>query len=178
VSGVGSRLTSQTWAGHWHGFGPWTGSGDTYKQEGRRRPGENWQDPQTRSFVTETLPPMKTGHWLMRGAQVTETWTSVEEAVAWLQARYAANPPLVREDGKAAYCSLEWKVEYALDVLPRGVDVTWCYWMQSRMLTSYSVVCCPNLHEYDLPCPLPLPSNVTVLDTRRKGNVPSALAPA
>jgi hypothetical protein len=44
------------------------------------------------------------------------------------------------------------------------------------MMASYAVVCCPNLLHHGIPCPLP--SNVTMLDTRRKGDVPSALAPA
>lgn len=182
---MGEKLTSQNWAGHWHGFGPWIGSGDTYRQEGRRRPGEHPGDPQTRTFLEEKLPPMMTGHWLMRRRQVAATWTDVEEAVAWLKAQYATYSPLVREDGKAAYCSLEWKVECALDALPRGVDVTWGYWTQSRMLASYSVVACPNLFQQGIPCPVggaaapsPLPANVTSLESRRRGHVPSTLTPA
>ncbi|MGX1301307.1 hypothetical protein RKD35_002795 [Streptomyces albogriseolus] len=97
MSSVGEKLTSQNWAGHWHGFGPWIGSGDTYRQEGRRRPGEHPGDPQTRTFLEEKLPPMMTGHWLMRRRQVAATWTDVEEAVAWLKAQYATYSPLVRE---------------------------------------------------------------------------------
>ncbi|MER7841644.1 hypothetical protein ABTY98_38610 [Streptomyces sp. NPDC096040] len=169
-------MTSQNWNGHWHAFGPWIGSGDTHRQEGRRRPGEGPQDPQTRTFLEEMLPPMMTGQWLMRGKQVAATWSRAEDAVAWLQARYTETPPMVREDGKAAYCSLEFRVEYALDVLPRGVDIVWGYWTQSRMLASYAVVSCPNLFHPTLPCPFP--PNVTSLDSRRRGNVPSTLAPA
>ncbi|MEU3862322.1 hypothetical protein AB0F03_34135 [Streptomyces sp. NPDC028722] len=126
---------------------------------------------------------MMTGHWLMRPRQVAATWSRSEDALAWLQARYAEAPPLVRDDGKDA-CSLEWKAMCALDALPRGGDVTWGYWTQSRMLVSYSVVCCPNLFHQELPCPIgaaaprPLPSTVTSLDSRRRGNVPSPLAPA
>lgn len=167
-------MSSQTWSGHWHGFGPWTGSGESYREEGRRRPGVG-SDPQTNAFLEEKLPPMMTGHWLMRRSQVAETWTRAEDAVAWLQARYAEIPPVEREDGKAAYCSVEWRVAYALDVLPRGKDAVWSYWTRSRMLTSYAVVCCPHLFHPTVPCPLP--STVVSLDSRRTV-VSSSLAPA
>ncbi|MGX1301306.1 hypothetical protein RKD35_002794 [Streptomyces albogriseolus] len=76
-------------------------------------------------------------------------------------------------------------MECALDALPRGVDVTWGYWTQSRMLASYSVVACPNLFQQGIPCPVggaaapsPLPANVTSLESRRRGHVPSTLTPA
>ncbi|MFF4903085.1 hypothetical protein [Streptomyces sp. NPDC001068] len=174
MSGEG-KLTSQNWTGHWHVFGPWIGSGDTHKQEGRRRPGQNSQDPQTRIFLEEKLPPVMTGHWLMRDRQVAATCTTSEGAVAWLAERYAETPPVVREDGKAAYNTLESKVEYALDALPRGVDIVWGYWTHSRLLASYAVVCCPNLF-HTLPCPFP--PDATSLDSRRRRPLPSTPAPA
>ncbi|WP_328434609.1 hypothetical protein [Streptomyces sp. NBC_00425] len=173
----GWPVSSENWTGHWHGFGPWIGSGQSHKEESRRRPGQGARDPQTELFVRDKRPPMMTGHWLMKTDQVAGTWTSVEDAVAWLQERYEAAPPMVRDDGKAAYVELPDKIRYALDVLPRGVDVTWCYWTQTRMLASYSVVCCRNLAQHHLACPSP-PDAIS-LDTRRnRSDVASALAPA
>ncbi|MFH9299087.1 hypothetical protein [Streptomyces sp. NPDC017520] len=50
---------------------------------------------QTRAFVASTLPPLMTGHWLMRQDQTAAdgTWTHVVGAVTWLKSMYEA-PPL------------------------------------------------------------------------------------
>ncbi|MFI1963704.1 hypothetical protein ACH429_06120 [Streptomyces pathocidini] len=146
-----------SWQGHWHGYGPWVGSGAEYAKEGVRRPGPLPNDPQTQAFMTARTPPMMTGHALLRRGQAAadRTWADVEHAVTWLQKCYAENPPLSREDGKTAYLELDGKTAYARDVLPRGVDVAWAYWMNSGSLASYSVVCCPSLHHPEIPCPLP-----------------------
>lgn len=66
-----------TWSGHWHGYGPWTGSRDAYGQEALRRPGVELNSEQTRAFVAATLPPLMTGRWLMRQNQTAadRIWT-------------------------------------------------------------------------------------------------------
>lgn len=144
-----------TWSGHWHAFGPWIGSGQEYAREGLRRPGAGPNDAQTIAFLADRRPPMMTGHWLMRKHQVAGTWTDVRDAVTWLEKHYADNPPARRDDGGQAYCSVDWRVECALDALPRGKDVTWGYWTQGTSLCSFSVVSCVNRHHPGLPCPLP-----------------------
>ncbi|MFD3325762.1 hypothetical protein [Streptomyces sp. NPDC058701] len=98
-----------------------------------------------------------TGHWLLKRSQVSpeRTWTDVGVALAWLTKLYQENPPFEREGGRRAYCSLEDKLEYASDVLPRGVDVTWVHYTPSKNLFALSVVCCPNRFHPDVPCPLP-----------------------
>ncbi|MEU9115759.1 hypothetical protein AB0D04_29265 [Streptomyces sp. NPDC048483] len=143
--------------GHWHGYGAWVGSGKEYGREGLRRPGRHPGDEQTRAFLASPLPPMMVGHWLLRRDQTAaeRTWTRAVDAVSWLKGIYRENLPLDREDGRTAYCGLHVKTAYALDALPRGVDVTWAYWMTSGSLTSYSVVACPNRPHPDIACPLP-----------------------
>ncbi|GEC09926.1 hypothetical protein SSP24_75810 [Streptomyces spinoverrucosus] len=162
------RLTSQTWSGHWHGFGPWVGPPETYAKEGNRRPAHPIQpapesDCASRyreaasEFATGSVPPLMTGHWLLKRGQATRarTWTDCGDAVGWLKQHYIGNPPFERTDGLPAYAGLDVTLAYALDVLPRGVDVSCVHYTQSRGLFSASVVCCPNLHHPDLACPLP-----------------------
>jgi hypothetical protein len=108
-------------------------------------------------FQTGNVPPTMTGHWLMKKTQVSadRTWADLGIALAWLTKEYEENPPFIRADGLQAYSSLENKLEYATDVLPRGVDVSWVYYTPSKNLISFSVVCCPNRFHPDIPCPLP-----------------------
>ncbi|AVH57783.1 MULTISPECIES: hypothetical protein [Streptomyces] len=161
------KLTSQSWVGHWHGFGPWIGAPDRYAREGNRRPPHPVQpapesDHANRyreaasEFATGSVPPLMTGHWLMKHGQVARarTWTDAADAVEWLKQQHTSNPPFERSDGLQAYAELDVKLGYALDVLPRGVDITWVHYTQSRSLVSASVVCCPNLFHPNIPCPL------------------------
>ncbi|MFF0227592.1 hypothetical protein [Streptomyces sp. NPDC004629] len=161
------EVTSQTWAGHWHGFGPWLGSPGHYAKEGNRRPPHPVRprpdaDFATRyqeaggEFATSSLPPLMTGHWLAKEGQTASdrTWTDAAEALTWLKRGYSEHPPYERIDGRQAYIGLDGKLAYAADVLPRGVDVTWVHYTQTRSLLSLAVVCCPNLFHPDLKCPL------------------------
>ncbi|MFI9772080.1 hypothetical protein ACIHJG_35245 [Streptomyces sp. NPDC052415] len=160
-------LTS-AWSGHWHGYGPWVGSPETYAKEGNRRPAHPIQpDPMAdcapryreaaSEFTTGSVPPLMTGHWLLKRGEAARgrTWTDVTDAVEWLKGIHSVNPPFERTDGKQAYVPLAVKMTYAFDVLPRGVDVAWVHYTQARSLVSASVVCCPNLFHPDIACPLP-----------------------
>lgn len=169
------KLTSQNWEGHWHGYGPWIGSPDLYHQEGNRRPPHPDPPPPASDgdkqavrllqryregaaeFYGSGLPPIMTGHWLIKRGQTAanRTWTDVTDAVEWLKQQYTDNPPFERTDGLQAYISLDDRIAYAYDLLPRGVDTTWCHYTQSKSLLSMSVVCCPNLFHPDVACPLP-----------------------
>ncbi|MET8839659.1 hypothetical protein ABZW67_06125 [Streptomyces rubiginosohelvolus] len=145
------------WSGHWHGYGPWIGSRDAYGEEGLRRPGAELNSENTRAFLASSLPPLMTAHWLMKRNQISadRTWMDMGVALAWLTKAYEENPPFTRPDGLESYISLEAKLEYATDVLPLGVDVSWVYYTGSRSLISFSVVCCPNRLHPNIPCPLP-----------------------
>ncbi|MER7174180.1 hypothetical protein [Streptomyces mesophilus] len=109
-------------------------------------------------FQTGNMPPTMTGYWLMKKNQVSadRTWADMGIALAWLTKEYEANPPFERTDGLEAYSSLDTKLDYATDVLPRGVDVSWVYYTPSKNLISFSVVCCPNRFHPEIACPLPL----------------------
>ncbi|MGW3910546.1 hypothetical protein ACWEBX_03325 [Streptomyces sp. NPDC005070] len=137
---------------HWHGFGPWIGTGKEYGKEALRRPGRGPGDGQTAAFLASRVPSMQTGHALMRTGLVAGTWTDVRDAVDWLAGLYGTAQPIERTDGGIAYLDADTKASYALDALPRGLDVVWAYWTQSRLLASYSVVCCPH-RDIDVPCP-------------------------
>lgn len=161
-------LTSQTWTGHWHGFGPWPGSPEIYFTEGNRRPAHPQQPgpganfdigryhQAAGEFTSSGVPPLMTGHWLLKRGQASHarTWTDVADAVEWLREEYTSTPPFERADGLQAYVGLDAKLAYASDALPRGVDVSWVHYTQSRNLFSASVVCCPNLFHPTAPCPL------------------------
>ncbi|MGP4088026.1 hypothetical protein [Streptomyces sp. KR55] len=170
------KLTSQNWAGHWHGYGPWIGSPDLYHQEGNRRPPHPDPPPPPTSdddkqairllqryreaaheFENSGLPPIMTGHWLVKRGQTAadRTWTDITDAVEWLKQRYTDNPPFERPDGLRAYLPLGTLIAYTYDGLSRGVDTTWCHYTQGKSLLSMSVVCCPNLFHPDVGCPLP-----------------------
>jgi hypothetical protein len=108
-------------------------------------------------FQTGNVPPTMTCYWLMKKNQVSadRTWTDLGIALSWLTKQYQESPPFERADGLQAYCGLDWKLEYATDVLPRGVDVSWVYYTPSKNLISYSAVCCPNRFHPEIDCPLP-----------------------
>lgn len=169
------KLTSQNWAGHWHGFGPWVGTVAQYYEEGNRRPPH--PDPPSPAmdgdkqavrlqrryreaaaeFYGSALPPVMTGHWLVKRGQAAadRTWTDVTDAVEWLKQRYTDQPPFERADGLRAYVPLDALIASAYDTLPRGVDVTWSHYTPGKSLLSMSVVCCPNLFHPSVACPLP-----------------------
>lgn len=164
-----------SWSGHWHGFGPWIGPSAVYGKEGGRRPPHPNGPPSVldsedkrqqavldryreaaAEFQTGNVPPTMTGYWLMKKHQVSadRTWADPAIALAWLTKQYEANTPFERADGLQTYSGLDTKLEYATDVLPRGVDVSWVYYTPSKSLISFSVVCCPNRFHPQIPCPL------------------------
>jgi hypothetical protein len=51
---------------------------------------------------------------------------------------------------------LEERLEAALDLLPRGVDVRWGEWLRGGRFVTIGVVCCPNQH---VPCPMRRPAS-------------------
>lgn len=108
-------------------------------------------------FQAGNVPPTMTGWWLTKKNHVSaeRTWADMSNAIAWLTKQYEVNLPFERSDGLQAYNSLDSKVKYATDVLPCGVDVSWVYYMPSKNLIAFSVVCCPNRFHPELPCPLP-----------------------
>ncbi|MEU0687305.1 hypothetical protein [Streptomyces uncialis] len=164
-----------SWTGHFHGYGPWIGPPDAYHREGDRRPPH--PDPPappasdddktamrvvrryrevTAEFLVSDLPPMMSGHWLMKRtrASAERTWTDPVAALDWLTKHFLDHPPMEREDGRPVYAGLDAKRGYALAVLPVGVDVSWVYYNRSGNLVSLNMVCCPNLHHPELICPL------------------------
>jgi hypothetical protein len=147
------------WSGHWHGYGPWIGDRKEYGQEQQRRPGASPDDDQTRTFLASPLPPMMTGHALMRRKQTApgRTWTTVGEAVDWLTKVYADRPPSFAPSD--LYASLEdmmrSKARHAEESLSGGSDDVWAYYAPNGAFIHYSVICCPNRLHPAIPCPLP-----------------------
>ena len=147
-----------SWSGHWHGFGPWTGTRAEYGKEALRRPGIQPHDVHTRAFLASTLPPVQTGHALLRRSQASaeRTWTQLADALHWLRSTYAQHPPLQQADtGGQAYLDLDTKLRYAADSLRRGSDEVWAYYTPAYSFVSYEVICCPHRFFPDLPCPCP-----------------------
>ena len=110
----------------------------------------------TTEFSTSSLPPMMTGHWLMKCSQASRdrSWTDPSVAVEWLTKRYVENPPFERDPEARTYVGLEDKRDHALRTLTGGKDVSWVYYTRSGNILSLSVVCCPNSLHPRLSCPL------------------------
>ncbi|GLY08195.1 hypothetical protein [Actinoplanes sp. NBRC 101535] len=139
---------------HWHGYGPWTGSADTLRaQEHQRRPGPALtpMDPATGTFLGNSLPPMQTGHWLLRRTQTTadQTWTDVDDVLAWLTKQYAAHPPTPLD----SYLDLDARLDHSRAGLLGGADAWWHYYTGGGIAV-YSAICCPHRHLTQIPCPL------------------------
>ncbi|MDR3036097.1 MAG: hypothetical protein LBV78_23895, partial [Kitasatospora sp.] len=51
---------------------------------------------------TSNLPPVMSGHWLMKRGQVSteRTWNNSTVALDWLTKHFLDNPPMEREDGR------------------------------------------------------------------------------
>jgi len=142
-----------TWAGHWHGYGPWTGPSDALKQEEFRRPGNDATEAgrtQTQAFIRGSMPPVMTGWALMRRPGANRTWTNVADALAWLEATYQTHPRV-----NAPADALAVKLGYAADFLGRGSDDVWAYYVPGYSFVSFEVICCPNLFHPKLACPRP-----------------------
>lgn len=127
---------------HYHGFGPWTGTRDEYAREGLRVPGHP-------AFGTIAMPPVQTGHALLRPRLVRGTWEAPGGAVEWLRRTYAAYPP-----GRPSGTPEDW-FEIQEDSLTRGSDVVWGYYLASGAYCTYSAVCCPNKFCPGITCPDP-----------------------
>ncbi|PZG23590.1 hypothetical protein C1I95_02945 [Micromonospora craterilacus] len=142
------------WRGHWHGFGPWTGSRDEFAKEGQRRPGRDPRDEQTRTFLANTMTPVETGHWLLRRDQATaeRTWTDVADAATWMRRVHQANPA---DRSGGVLLTVDELVEQKAANLARGGDVVWGYYTPAFSYVSAAVVCCPSRFFPDIPCPLP-----------------------
>lgn len=131
---------------HFHGFGPWVGSPGEFFREGARR-------PNSVEFSGSKVPPMQTGHALLRPRLVAATWDDPEAAVGWLREIYAETPPVTREDGRCAYLDADTKAAYAVELLGHRTDVVWAYWLPGQSYAHYSVVCCPNKYLPEIACP-------------------------
>jgi hypothetical protein len=98
--------------------------------------------------TSRALRSRRTGDW---PAEPTPgdvaTFGEVWLAVVWLAGVYGK----VREELLLPGVLLEERLEAALDLLPRGVDVRWGEWLQGGRFVTIGVVCCPNRHVL-LPC--------------------------
>ncbi|WP_328954586.1 hypothetical protein [Kitasatospora purpeofusca] len=151
--------------GHWHGYGPWIGSNAQYNTEYLRRPtplDPGWiktlraPDPQAFSpFERRSVPPMQTGHHLLRKPPdlASRTWQDPSPAVDWLIRIYQQYPPIQRRDGGAVDCGPAAKASQARTDLGHGTDVVWCYYVPGDRMINFAVVACPSRHLPDIPCP-------------------------
>lgn len=156
-------------AGHWHCYGLWIGTGEHYGMEYMRKP-EPYdpkliKPPKGRSlpqeaylpFAQRTIPPTMTGHYLLRKPPDLKDRTFHEPAaaLAWLVDAYNGHPPMTRPGTKTAYSTLERRSECALDVLQHGGSSVWTYYLGDGRLCSYAAVACPSLPFHpDIGCPL------------------------
>jgi hypothetical protein len=156
--------------GHWHGYGPWIGQRSLMELEYLRRPElfdvEKIRLPRSITthpqetylpFSQRSIPPLMTGHYLLRRPAGLEerTWTTVPPAIDWLTTVYKQYPPMQRPDGKQAYAPLEWHQECGHRTLLHGSDVVWSHFLGDGRFTSCSVISCPSTTFHpDIKCPL------------------------
>jgi hypothetical protein len=128
---------------HWHAYS-WTGNGADRAHEAERRP--EWPD-----FAAVLLPPMRTGDWLAKPAsRIADTFDAISAAVTWLSAEYEAVRALLMHPESVPLAA---RIEMAVDLLPRRVDVQWGEWLLGGRFASMGVICCPNRHVAH-PCPI------------------------
>lgn len=143
---------------HWHGYGPWTGSGQELRQaEGslQRNPGSKPEDMHT--FLSSTMPPMQVGHFLLRTRATARerTWTDVDAALAWLAEHYRKYPPVHLPGEGYTDVGLDARMAHSRDGLAHGADAYWEYYIAGFSKVAYGVICCPHAHKTEIPCPLP-----------------------
>jgi hypothetical protein len=139
-----------TWKGHWHGYGPWTGRREDLAVEHLRRPGPDLSrpDPNTTAFIRGELPPMQTGHALLRKPARDRTWTDLNGALTWLEKTYVGHPP---GDGQAT--DLVGRLAYARQFLAGGSDDVLAYYTAGFSFVHYEIICCPNRFHPSIVCP-------------------------
>jgi hypothetical protein len=127
---------------HWHAY-QWIGNGTDRANEGDRR-------PTSPHFLTNPLPPMRTGDWLAKSPSlIADTYEDVDVAVKWLSAEYGkASGSLMHPDR----IELDARLEWAADALRLGVDVQWSEWLKGGRFLTLGLICCPNRH-VSHPCP-------------------------
>jgi hypothetical protein len=104
--------------------------------------------------VASALSPMRAGDRSARpGPLIAATFEEVWLAVVWLAGAYGR----IRAELPLPGVLLEERLEAALDLLPRGVDVRWGEWLRGGRFVTIGVVCCPNRQVPHL-CPVRRPA--------------------
>ncbi|MET8006886.1 hypothetical protein [Nonomuraea glycinis] len=93
--------------------------------------------------MASVLSPRRGGDWAARpGSRIVATFEEVWLAVVWLAGAYGR----IRAELPLPVVLLEERLEAALDLLPRGVDVRWGEWLHGGRFVTIGVACCPNRH--------------------------------
>jgi len=151
-------------ARHWHGY-LWTGTGAELKNEALRTPGLP-NSAETQAFLRNSMPPVRTGHYLLRRDATSRdlTWTDVDRVIEWMSANYERRPPMSGDVGfptvnghtpMAGDVGLEARRRISRDGLINGVDGGWGYYTSpSGGFFTIAAICCPHTHMPEIPCPL------------------------
>ncbi|MGR6924146.1 hypothetical protein ACU635_58620 [[Actinomadura] parvosata] len=132
---------------HWHAY-QWTGPGADRGNEAERRPASP-------GFPSSLVPPMRTGDWLAKPAsRIARTFDEPGQAAGWMAAEYGKARGVLLLPERVP---LEERLETAVDLLSRGVDVQWGEWLQGGRFVTIGVICCPNRH-VSHPCPVRRPT--------------------
>ena len=130
---------------HWHAY-QWVYAGVGRGDEVVRR-------PLSPHGVTSVLSPVRADDRAGPGPRVAATFEEVWLAVVWLAGAYGR----IRAELPLPGVLLEERLEAALDLLPRGVDVRWGEWLPDGRFVTIGVACCPNRH-LPHPCPMRRPA--------------------
>lgn len=134
---------------HWHGYGPWTGPAAELRGEASRRPGGKPTDMETATFVRGQVPPMQTGHYLLRPSTPDRTWTDPDQALEWLAKTAANHPPY------GSYVPIEDALVHDRNQLLGGADVYRQYYTGTATVAAFGLIRCPHAHLAGIRCPRP-----------------------
>ncbi|WP_327102321.1 hypothetical protein [Nonomuraea glycinis] len=127
---------------HWHAY--------QWVEMGVHRSNEVVRQPLPPHVVTSVLSPRQDNKWPgEQGPRAGATFGEVWLAVVWLAGAYGR----MRAELPLPEVLLEERLEAALDLLPRGVDVRWREWLSGGRFVTIGVACCPNW-QVPRPCPM------------------------
>ncbi|WP_433513576.1 hypothetical protein ACQP2T_60130 [Nonomuraea sp. CA-143628] len=95
-------------------------------------------------FIDSPLPPIEVGDWLLKPAtRIAETFSSPSPVADWLVREYLQ---VHKSFLLPVRMKLKHRLDFAMTLLSRAMDVQWNEWLKGGMFISIAVVCCPNRH--------------------------------
>ncbi|MFG2195456.1 hypothetical protein [Streptomyces sp. NPDC048639] len=132
---------------HCHAYA-WIGPRRLFDLEEERRPEFE------AAFAVSDVTPVRVVEWLRKPRRlIRSTFTDPAEAASWIRARAAEVLPELLHPEEADWPALDRREKSAADMIGRGGDVVWGFYLRDGRFASYALISCPNRLEPGLPCP-------------------------